>query len=129
MKKTDKPMIINFWATWCRPCIKEMPYFEGLKTSLQEQGKEFDVILVSLDDVELLETKVLPFAQRRELKSKLYLLDETDYNEIIDKIDPKWSGAIPATIFIDNKKKKREFHEKEFEKEDLENIVKQFLNS
>lgn len=127
MKEDDKVLIVNFWATWCRPCIKEMPYFESIQEEMKNKGVQ--VVLVSMDDVENLDNKVLPFVQKRQLKSRLYLLDETDYNEIIDKIEPKWSGAIPATILIDNKNGKKAFFEKEFEKEELERTVQQFLNS
>lgn len=123
--KDKKIKVINFWATWCAPCVKELPQFEALKEKYQEQGME--MILVSFDFVEKLE-KANQFAVKKDLKSTLYLLDETDYNSFIDKIDPSWSGAIPATLMIDNRNGKRAFYEKEFHEGELEKTYLDFVN-
>lgn len=117
--------VINFWATWCRPCVKELPQFEALQEKYQSKGLE--MILVSFDFVEQLE-KANKFASSKGLKSTLYLLDETDYNAFIDKIDPSWSGAIPATLMIDNRNDKRAFFEKEFHEGELETTFIDFVN-
>lgn len=113
-----KVKIINFWATWCKPCVKEMPHFEAL---LEKYGSEnIEMTLVSFDFVEELEKKVIPFVKKKNLKSKVMLLDETDYNSFIDKVDKNWSGAIPATLMIDYRNDKRAFFEKEFRNDELE---------
>ncbi|UXP33906.1 TlpA family protein disulfide reductase [Reichenbachiella agarivorans] len=122
----DAPIrVINFWATWCAPCIKELPQFEALYEKYKSQNME--VILVSMDFVENLDDKVKKFALKKSLKSKLYLLNETDYNSFIDKIDPTWSGAIPATLIVDSRKNKRIFFEKEFKEGELENSYLNFI--
>lgn len=106
----DTTYVVNFWATWCAPCIKELPHFEKLQ---QVKRKEkLKVLLVSVDFKNRLEKSVIPFVKKRGLKNEVFLLDETDQQMYIDKIDKTWSGAIPATLFV--KGNDRKFVEKEF---------------
>ncbi|WP_240336887.1 TlpA family protein disulfide reductase [Rufibacter psychrotolerans] len=107
---SDTTYVINFWATWCKPCIEELPHFEAVQQ--QYQGKPVQVVLVSMDFAKDLERKVVPFVQRNKLKSTVFLLDEPDQNAWIDLVDPSWSGAIPATLFVNNARKQRLFLEK-----------------
>ena len=92
----DKTLVINFWATWCVPCVKELPYFEAATQAYTRD--EVEVILVSLDFPDELERRVIPFVEEKTLKSKVILLNDPDANSWIDKVSPKWSGAIPATV-------------------------------
>ncbi|WP_299826398.1 TlpA disulfide reductase family protein [uncultured Pontibacter sp.] len=117
----DTLYVVNFWATWCKPCIKEMPYFEAL--TAQYKNQPVRVMLVSMDAAEDLEKRVKPFVQKRSLKSDVLLLDEVDANTWIDKLEPKWSGAIPATMVFNNKRKQYEFVEKELSQEELQSII------
>jgi len=119
---SDQVKVVNFWATWCRPCIKELPNFEAINAS----HKNVEVILVNLDFVEGLE-KVNRFVEQRGLKSKVILLDEIDYNTWIDQVSPEWSGAIPATIIIGPHAVDKIFLEGELTASELENALKQFL--
>lgn len=122
-KGADTTFIVNFWATWCGPCVKELPFFETLGANNSE--KKFEVLLVTLDFVENLESKVLPFMERKQIRSEVLLLDESNPNEWIPRVSDKWSGAIPATIFINKQKKTRHFHEGSFEKGELESKLKE----
>ena len=119
----DTTYVVNFWATWCGPCVKELPFFETLESN--NTGEKFKVLLVTLDFVENLESKVIPFIERKEIKSEVLLLDESNPNEWIPRVSDKWSGAIPATIFVNTQKKTRHFHEGSFKEGELETKLKE----
>lgn len=121
----DTLYVVNFWATWCRPCIKELPYFEAANQKYKNQPVK--VVLISMDAVEDLDSRMKPFVQKRGLKSKLLLLDEVDGNSWIDKIEPKWSGAIPATMVYNNKRGTYEFREAEMTEQELTELIEQHL--
>lgn len=108
--RKDTTFIINFWATWCAPCIKELPNFEKLNQEYKED--KLKILLVSVDFNSQLKTTVIPFIKKRKIKSEVFLLNETDQQQYIDRIDTSWSGSVPATLFIKNGKRK--FIEKEF---------------
>ena len=123
-RQDDTIYIINFWATWCAPCVKELPYFEKLNANYSNENVA--VILVSLDFPNSYESKLKPFIKERNLKSKVVALNDVDSNSWIPKIDENWSGAIPATIIYN--KNKRQFYERSFDYNELETELKQFLN-
>lgn len=114
-KGKDSTYVVNFWATWCAPCIKELPHFE--KLSAEHKSDKLAVLLVSLDFKSKLNSNVIPFVKRKNLKNEVFLLNEGSPQEFIDRIDPSWSGSIPATLFIKNDKRK--FVESEFTYEQL----------
>ncbi len=120
---SDKLIIYNFWATWCAPCVKEMPHFD--KANSEDNVK---VKFVSFDDINKMEDRVIPFLKRKGIQSEVFLLDETDYNEFIDKIDKRWSGAIPATIVFNNNTGEKLFFEKEFSEDELKTLIRNQLN-
>lgn len=100
----DSTYVVNFWATWCAPCIKELPNFE--KLSAEYKSEKLAVLLVSVDFKSKLASNVEPFVKRKNLKNEVFLLNESNPQEYIDRIDPSWSGSIPATLFIKNDKRK-----------------------
>ena len=118
-QKGDKIYVVNFWATWCAPCIKELPYFEVL-----DQREDVEVLLVSLDFPKHKESRLLPFIKKNKLQAKVVLLDDADENYWINDIHPNWSGAIPATIVYNNDK--RDFYERSFTQNELLNLVESF---
>ncbi|MFC2124843.1 TlpA disulfide reductase family protein [Bacteroidota bacterium] len=125
--KEEGISVINFWATWCKPCVMEMPYFEALNQS--SDYPEVTVQFISVDFVENLESKVKKFIRKKNIKSEVFLIDNIDYNSWIDKVDKSWSGAIPATLIIHGQSGKRKFYEKEFKEGELEKIVNEFRTS
>ncbi len=116
---SDSLYVVNFWATWCVPCVKELPEFEKLREVYSD--KNVKVLLVSLDNPRHMQTRVLPFIQEHNLKSEIVLLDDPRSNQWIPLVDESWSGAIPATIFFT--KNSRSFYEQAFTYKELENIV------
>lgn len=123
-QKSDTTFVINFWATWCKPCVEELPYFEKLHESLK--GEKVKIILVSLDFPRQLESKLVPFVQEHQLQSQVIVLTDAQFNNWIDKVSPQWGGAIPVTVVYNAQK--RHFYGEQFANyEDLEKLVRAFL--
>ena len=87
--------VVNFWATWCAPCIKELPYFEELN-----KLENVEVLLVSLDFTKHKQKRLIPFVKKHKLQSKVVHLDDEDENYWINEISTTWSGALPATLIL-----------------------------
>lgn len=120
-KEDDTLRVVNFWATWCGPCVKELPHLEQLQRENLEQPLR--VILVSLDFPSQLQKRVVPFVKKRKLRSTVLLLDGGDPNLWIDRVEPRWSGSIPATLFL--YKGKRIFYEGQISEQELAQYVQQ----
>ena len=103
ISNSDTTYIVNFWATWCKPCVAELPAFDSLY--IKTKNTKTKVILVTLDFKEDLDKKTNPFLAKHKIKSECVLLDEINGNDFINKIDPSWTGAIPATLFKQNTRK------------------------
>jgi thiol-disulfide isomerase/thioredoxin len=116
---SSKLRVYNFWATWCGPCVKEMPYFENI----QAEDSSIELVFISMDDGRKPE-RVTAFLDKKGIKAPVYLLNDVDYNKWIDKVDPSWSGAIPATLFIKTDGSKS-FHEGEVTEIELKSIINQ----
>jgi thiol-disulfide isomerase/thioredoxin len=123
-KKDNKTYVVNFWATWCAPCIKEMPHFEKLNANYKDRNVE--VLLVSLDFPFNYEKKLKPFINKHKLQSKVVALDDPNMNIWIPKIDKNWDGSIPVTIIYN--KSKRKFYSQTFTYNQLEEELQNFLN-
>ena len=123
-RPTDTTYVVNFWATWCGPCVKELPNFEQLRAA--NAGNKVKVLLVSLDYASQLEKKVKPFVKQRGLKSEVLLLNEPDPNDWIDKVDAKWSGALPFTLIFNNQTKQRTSFERELSAAELTAALQKF---
>lgn len=124
-RPTDTTYVVNFWATWCAPCVKELPHFDQLTTTYAKQ--KVKVLLVSMDYASQLDKKVKPFVQKQALKSEVVLLNETDPNTYLDKVDTKWTGALPFTIILNNAQHKRATFEQELSAEELQKQLQAFV--
>src|SRR6476660_1613380 len=121
-KQTDSIYVVNFWGTWCAPCIKELPHLEAIGAKYKNQ--KVKILLVSLDMNKQVESNLLPFIKKKKLQSEVIHLHEPDANAWISKVNPEWTGAIPATVIYSGSKRK--FYERSFTEAELETEVKQF---
>ncbi|HMR43851.1 MAG TPA: TlpA disulfide reductase family protein [Saprospiraceae bacterium] len=123
-RKNDTTYVINFWATWCKPCVEEMPYFEQLHEKYRDQ--KVKILLVSLDFKKQIDSKLKPFIRERNLQPEVVVLADPDANSWISKVDENWGGAIPITIVY--KGEQRQFIGEQFEDyQSLEKIIQSFL--
>jgi len=123
-KSSDTTYVINFWATWCSPCVKEIVHFEELHA--KRGNSKLKVVLVSLDFPNQVEKRVLPFVEQKEISAPVKIMTDLDYNAWIERIDKSWSGAIPATLIYN--KDRRVFLEQELTREELLEHVTQIMN-
>jgi len=101
-QNNDTLYVVNFWATWCKPCVEEMPYFEEAQKQFESQ--KVKMIFASLNSVKELNS-VQKFVAQKNIQSETLILQACNPNVWINQIDSSWSGALPATIFYKNGKK------------------------
>ncbi len=123
-KEEEKVQLVNYWATWCKPCIEELPDFLKLHEELSD--KNFELVLVSLDFSNQIEKRVIPFIEKHNIKAKVIVLDDPDANSWINKVDPSWDGAIPVSLIYH--KGKKEFYNGTLNYEQLSKLIKPKLN-
>ncbi|PJJ64464.1 TlpA family protein disulfide reductase [Chryseobacterium geocarposphaerae] len=122
----DKLLVVNFWATTCAPCVKELPYFMEVNNKYKNDPK-FKMLLVSLDRA-VDKERVLKFIKNKNLGAEVILLDDIKrMNTWIPRFEKNWDGNIPVTIFYKNGEKVH-FNDGEMSKEDLENTIAKHLN-
>lgn len=119
----DKVHVINFWATWCEPCLDEMPNFLKLNEIYQD---DWDLTLVSLDLRNQVNSRLKPFVESRNIEDLVIWLDDPKENEWIPKVDKNWSGALPATLIY--RGDSRRFYEEAFSYEKLKEEVEYFMS-
>ena len=124
-RDNDTTYVVNFWATWCAPCVKELPYFEKMNSSLASD--KLKVVLVSLDFEKHIDSRLIPFLNERKIESEVVLLLDKKESQWIDRVDPEWSGAIPITVVYNNEK--RGFYERVFHSEkELKDLIYEYIN-
>lgn len=125
-QNNDTTYVINFWATWCGPCVKELPYLEALNETYKNE--KLKVVLVSLDFEKLIDKSLIPFLNKKQIVSDVVLLLDGKASKWIDRVDPNWSGAIPFTIVYN--KEERLFYERQFHStEELTEIINPLLKN
>ena len=125
-QKDDVLYVVNFWATWCGPCVREIPDFMEVNNQLAARS-DFKMLLISLDSKSDLSEEVLPFLIKNNITADVYLLDDNKrMNFWMPRVDRGWSGSIPATIFYKNKKKLH-FVEQQLHKDELLATIYQYI--
>jgi thiol-disulfide isomerase/thioredoxin len=125
ISKAEKPTIFNFWATFCKPCVAEIPYFQQLTKKYEKEGVE--LVLISLDLSEAYPKQISSFATKYKFTSPIKFLAETNADLFCPVVDESWSGAIPASLFVNNKTGYRKFFEEQLSKEKLEKEIKEMI--
>lgn len=118
-QNNDTLYVVNYWATWCKPCVAEMPFFT--ESAKKFSAKKVKVVFVSLNAQKEM-AKVEAFVTNKKIEQPVYLLNAGNPNVWIDKVDPTWGGSIPATIMY-KQKEKVFFKEGEFTQTELDSII------
>src|SRR5215475_1428442 len=92
---SDHPLIINFWATFCAPCNKEIPYFQSTVDRYRDQ--QVELVLVSLDLPDYFPQRISAFVESHSYKARIVWLNETNADYFCPKVDPRWTGGIPCS--------------------------------
>lgn len=125
IKESKTPLIVNFWATFCVPCIQEMPYFQEM--ARQYKSQNVSLLFVSLDLNEAYPTKVNAMAKKLQLTFPVVWLNETNADYFCPKIDTTWSGGMPSSLFVNNATGYHKFFEDQLSKEKLEGVIKEMI--
>jgi thiol-disulfide isomerase/thioredoxin len=107
-QRNGKILLVNVWATWCLPCREEFP--DLVKLAETYQGSDIEIIGISADYPDEIESKILPFLQEQKANFKNYVRNFEDDQVFINTINPKWSGALPVTVVYDRQGKQQVFH-------------------
>ena len=97
LKPNGKPVLVNFWATWCGPCVEEFPELVKINSDYKEK---IDVKAVSLDDLAEINGDVPKFLAKVKSEIPAYLLKTPDEDTAIQNVDKSWQGGLPFTILI-----------------------------
>ncbi len=124
--KSDTLYIINFWATWCKPCLEELPYFEQLADTFT--NKKVKIYLVTTDMRKDIATRVTDFIKAKKLTQQVVFINELNADKWINKVSEEWSGAIPATLMIKGDIGYKHFKEGELTFEELQLLVNQVIH-
>lgn len=120
----DTVYVINFWATWCMPCVQELPEFDDLANSYK--GKPVKILMVSLDFKDSYPIRLQTFIERKKMLNEVVWLSDTDPNQFIPKIERSWEGSIPATLIV-RPGKGRAFSERQVTAEQLKTAIDKAL--
>lgn len=123
--ESDSVLVVNFWATWCKPCVAEMPSF--IKVEQEFENEKIRFVYLSLDFRRDFSTRLLPYVEKMKMKGDVFLLNELDYDAWIDLVEPGWQGSLPSTLVISPQSKTRTFHEGELSHDELKNLIKSYL--
>ena len=124
---SDSILVVNFWATFCKSCVAEIPYYQTIISQFKDQ--KVKLLLVSLDLKEAYPLKIRSFAKAHHYHNKVVWLNETNADYFCPEIDKKWSGVIPTTYFVNPKTGYRKLVEEQISEKDFEQNIKLAINS
>jgi thiol-disulfide isomerase/thioredoxin len=123
--KSDSVLVVSFWATFCKPCVEEIPYLENISQKYKDQ--KVKVLLVSLDLPGFFPGKIESFVAKNNYISQVVWLNESNADYFCPKIDKSWSGAIPSTVIINRKKGYKKFFEEQMKPDQFEHELRKAL--
>jgi thiol-disulfide isomerase/thioredoxin len=123
--QSPSPVIISFWATFCKPCLEEIPYFEEMVKKYNREG--VTLLLVSLDLQEQYPKDISTSISLRKFSSAVVWLNETNADYFCPKVDSAWSGSLPSSLFINNKTGYHKFFEEQVPRGKLEKEIKAMI--
>ncbi|HEY8459996.1 MAG TPA: TlpA disulfide reductase family protein, partial [Blastocatellia bacterium] len=94
-----KVLVLNFWATWCGPCVAEFPELVALDAKYRDKGVKF--VGITSDDAEDVQPKVIPFIKKHQVKFDIIQQDLEDAEAVMNQITKNWNGVIPVTVVYD----------------------------
>ncbi len=127
IKESKTPLIVNFWATFCVPCLQEIPYFQEITE--EYKSKNVSLVFVSLDMKEAYPVKVNEMAKKLKLIYPVVWLNETNADYFCPKIDTTWTGGMPSSLFVNNATGYHKFFEEPLSKEKLEKEILSMVSS
>ena len=127
IEKSDSVLVINFWATFCKPCVEEIPNL--IKFASKYKKQKVALFLVSLDLADYYPTKIKKFVAAKKYAANIAWLDESNADYFCPIISADWSGSIPATLIVNNKNGYRKFYEKKLSAAEIENAIKPALKT
>ena len=124
-RKSDSIWVINFWATYCAPCVKEMPHLE--QVAGRYRNRNVGLIFVSLDFPESYPNALGRFVAKKNIRSAVVWLNETDADYFCNAVDKSWGGAIPATWIVNTATGYRRFYGDAFTAETFERAMNEAM--
>ena len=97
-QQRGRVVLLNFWATWCPPCLVEFPEIVEIEKTYRERG--LAVVSVSADSADRIESDLIPFLAKHAPEFPIYVMRTDDLDTFMQRIDPEWTGEVPATFFI-----------------------------
>jgi thiol-disulfide isomerase/thioredoxin len=121
IKESKTPLIVNFWATFCVPCLQEIPYFQELAEKYKPKG--VSILFVSLDLQKAYPDSIIKTAGKHNIFEPIVWLNETNADYFCPKIDSSWTGGMPSSLFVNNATGYHKFFEEPLSKDGLEKEI------
>ena len=119
---SNSVLVINFWATFCKPCVEEIP--DLIQYATKYKKEKVALHLISLDLADYYPAKIKKFISAKKYAANIAWLDESNADYFCPIISPDWSGSIPATLFVNTKNGYRKFYEKKLSAAEIEKEIK-----